>query len=533
MIQISDLHIPVDGDQETLRRKIAKLLSLPLSEVGELQIVKQSVDARKKDQIHLVCTVRTRVPRESSILRRNLRQVKQVVRREYHFPQVGRTSGARPVVVGMGPAGLFCALFLARAGIPCIVLERGKPVEERVTDVERFWTTGDLDRDSNVQFGEGGAGTFSDGKLTTGIHDPRVTAVFETFAQAGAPEDILYSYKPHIGTDQLRRVVANLRRELLALGCELRYGHRMLALEQQGDRLTGLTVRDVESGENYHLKADTVVLAVGHSDPENYESFRRSGLPMEQKPFAIGVRIEHSQQAISQAQFGPAWDKLPPSDYKLSCHLPSGRSAFTFCVCPGGEVVAAASEPGALVTNGMSYRARDGKNINGGFLVGVGPGDFGGDDPLAGVRFQTHWEQLAYRQGGGNFVAPAQLVGDFLAQRSSQGPGDIAPTYTPGVKWTDVGLCLPDYVTQTLRDALPIFDRKVRGFAKEDAVLTGVETRSSSPVRVVRDERLQSALGGVYPCGEGCGYAGGIVSAAVDGIRVAEAIARENLQGTN
>ena len=347
MIQISDLHIPVDGDQDTLRRKIAKLLSLPLSEVGELQIVKQSVDARKKDQIHLVCTVRAQVPRESAILRRNLRQVKQVVRQRYEFPPVSRTGGTKPVVVGMGPAGLFCALFLARAGIPCLVLERGKPVEQRVKDVQQFWTTGVLDPDSNVQFGEGGAGTFSDGKLTTGIHDPRVTAVFDTFAQAGAPEDILYSYKPHIGTDQLRQVVANLRRELLALGCELRYGHRMISLRQEGDHLTGLMVRNQEKGETYFLAADTVVLAVGHSDPENYESFRRVGLPMEQKPFAIGVRIEHSQQAISQAQFGPAWDKLPASDYKLSCHLPSGRSAFTFCVCPGGEVVAAASEPGA------------------------------------------------------------------------------------------------------------------------------------------------------------------------------------------
>ena len=526
MIQISDLHIPVEGDEDTLRRKIAKLLSIPASELGELRMVKQSVDARKKDQIHLVCTVQTQVPRESAILRRNLRQVKPVIHQEYHFPQVSRQGTVKPVVVGMGPAGLFCALFLARAGIPCIVLERGKPVEQRVKDVERFWSTGQLNPDSNVQFGEGGAGTFSDGKLTTGINDPRVTAVFETFAQAGAPEDILYSFKPHIGTDQLRQVVANLRQELLALGCELRYGHRLLSLHQTGDHLTGLTVRDQDKGEEYHLLTDTVVLAVGHSDPENYESFRRSGLPMERKPFAIGVRIEHSQQAISQAQFGPAWDKLPPSDYKLSCHLPSGRSAFTFCVCPGGEVVAAASEPGALVTNGMSYRARDGKNINGGFLVGVGPGDFGGDDPLAGVRFQTHWERLAYQQGGGGFVAPAQLVGDFLQNRPSQGPGAIVPTYTPGVAWTDVGLCLPDYVTQSLREALPIFDRKVHGFAGEDVVFTGVETRSSSPVRVLRDERFQSALRGVYPCGEGCGYAGGIVSAAVDGIRVAEAIAR-------
>ena len=525
MIQISQVHIPVDGDEEALRRRIAKLLSRPVSDIGAIQIVKQSVDARKKDQIHLVCTVRAQVAGEAAILRRNLRQVRPVERRHYQFPAVRRPAGERPVVVGMGPAGLFCALFLARAGIPCVLLERGKPVEERVKDVERFWATGELDPASNVQFGEGGAGTFSDGKLTTGIHDSRVTAVFETFAAAGAPQDILYSYKPHIGTDQLRQVVRGLRRELLGLGCELRYGQRMTALHSDGERLTGLTVRDEARGEDYFLPADTVVLAVGHSDGENYALFRRVGLPMEQKPFAIGVRIEHSQEAVSRAQFGPAWDRLPPSDYKLSCHLPSGRSAFTFCVCPGGQVVAAASEPGGVVTNGMSYRARDGVNINGGFLVGVGPGDFGDADPLAGVRFQTRWEQLAFRQGGGGFIAPAQLVGDFRKGRPSRAPGGIAPTYAPGVKWTDVGLCLPDYVTQTLREALPLFDRKVRGFACADAVLTGVETRSSSPVRVLRDARFQSALRGVYPCGEGCGYAGGIVSAAVDGIRVAEAIA--------
>ena len=524
MLQISDLHIPVDGDEAALRRKVAKLLSRPLADLGELQMVKQSVDARKKDQIHLVCTVRLEVAGEEAILRRGLRQVKQVKRQPYQFPEVRRPAGERPVVVGMGPAGLFCALFLARAGIPCILLERGRPVEERVKDVERFWATGALDTASNVQFGEGGAGTFSDGKLTTGIHDGRVTAVFEAFAAAGAPEDILYSYKPHIGTDRLRRVVAALRQELLELGCEIRFESQMVDLIPEDGRLAALRVRGPE-GE-YTLPAREAVLAVGHSARDTFEMLEGRGLPMEQKPFAIGVRIEHSQQAVSRAQFGPAWDKLPPSDYKLSCHLPSGRSAFTFCVCPGGQVVAAASEQGGVVTNGMSCRARDGENINGGFLVGVGPGDFGDSSPLAGVRFQRRWEELAFRQGGGGFLAPAQLAGDFLKGRPSQAPGGISPTYAPGVRWTDVGLCLPDYVTQTLREALPLFDRKVRGFACGDAVLTGVETRSSSPVRVLRDEGYQSALRGVYPCGEGCGYAGGIVSAAVDGIRVAEAIAR-------
>ena len=525
MIQVSDIRLSVEADEEALRRKLSKLLKRPVSELGEVHIVRQSVDARKKDQIQLVYTVQLNLAEESAILRRQLRQVKPVERKSYHFPAVRRQSDKRPVIVGMGPAGLFCALYLARSGVPCTVLEQGRPVEERVRDVESFWRTGALNERSNVQFGEGGAGTFSDGKLTTGTHDPRMSAVFDSFAAAGAPTDILYSHKPHIGTDCLRDVVRNIRVELLGLGCDIRYSARMTGLCSDGDRLTGVRVQEID-GSEYELSTDTVVLAVGHSDAGNYELFRSVGLTMERKSFAIGVRIEHDQAAISQAQFGPVWDRLPPSDYKLSCHLPSGRSAFTFCVCPGGQVVAAASEQGALVTNGMSYRARDGRNINGGFLVGVNPEDFGGDDPLAGVRFQTHWEQLAFRHGGGAFHAPAQLVGDFLAGRASTACGGILPTYQPGVTWTDVGLCLPDYVAGTLRDALPIFDRKVRGFACPEAVLTGVETRSSSPVRVVRGTDYQSGLRGVYPCGEGCGYAGGIVSAAVDGIRVAEAIAQ-------
>ena len=314
--------------------------------------------------------------------------------------------------------------------MPCTVLEQGRPVEERVRDVESFWQTGALNERSNVQFGEGGAGTFSDGKLTTGTHDPRMSAVFDSFAAAGAPTDILYSHKPHIGTDCLRDVVRNIRVELLGLGCDIRYSTRMIGLCSDGDRLTGVRVQESD-GSEYELSTDTVVLAVGHSDAGNYELFQSVGLTMERKSFAIGVRIEHDQAAISQAQFGPVWDRLPPSDYKLSCHLPSGRSAFTFCVCPGGQVVAAASEQGALVTNGMSYRARDGRNINGGFLVGVNPEDFGGDDPLAGVRFQTHWEQLAFQHGGGEFQAPAQLVGTFSQAEHPLPVGVFCPPTSP------------------------------------------------------------------------------------------------------
>ena len=527
MLQISDLHLPVGADEGELRKRIAKQLGVPERTVGEVRMVRQSVDARRKDQIHLACTVQAAVEDEPRALRRAKGQVRAVKRAEYRFPAVTRQSARRPVIVGMGPAGLFCALYLARAGVPSVVLERGKPVEERARDVERFWRTGELDETSNVQFGEGGAGTFSDGKLTTGTHDGRINTVLETLVAHGAPEDVRWSHKPHIGTDVLREVVRRVREELIALGCDVRFGHRLTGLRSDGTRLTGVTVAGPEGV--YELKTDAAVLAIGHSARDTFEVLAETGLAMEQKPFAIGVRIEQSQQAVSQAQFGAVWDKLPPSDYKLSCHLPNGRSAYTFCVCPGGQVVAAASERGRLVTNGMSCRARDGENITGGFLVGVAPADFGGDDPLAGVRFQRHWEEAAFRTGGGAYRAPAQLVGDFLRERPSTACGGIHPTYQPGVTWTDMGLCLPDYVTESLRMALPLFDRKVHSFACEDAVLTGVETRSSSPVRVRRDETLQATLRGVYPCGEGCGYAGGIVSAAVDGIRVAEAIAAQEI----
>ena len=313
----------------------------------------------------------------------------------------------------------------------------------------------------------------------------------------------------------------------MALGCDVRFGHRLTGLERSGDALTAVVVEGPQG--IYTLPCDALVLAPGHSARDTFAMLRDAGVPMERKPFAIGVRIEHSQQAVSARQYGPAWEGLPPSDYKLACHLPNGRSAFTFCVCPGGQVVAAASEQGGVVTNGMSHRARDGANINGGFLVGVGPEDFPEGDVLSGVRFQEQWERAAFRLGGENFHAPAQRVEDFLRKRPSEGAGAIQPTYRPGVTWTDLEPCLPEAVTDTLRQALPLLDRKLRGFAHPDSVLTGVETRSSSPVRILRDEGLQSPLRGLYPCGEGAGYAGGIVSAAVDGIRVAEAVARSGI----
>ncbi len=523
MLQISNIRLPVDGDEALLRQRAAKILGVPPAGISELSLHRQSIDARKKNDIHLVCTVRASLIDEASVLRRSPKGVAAAVDVSYALPPLGRTSSLPPVVAGMGPAGLFAALTLARAGLRPVVLERGRDVDQRTKDVEHFWRTGILSASSNVQFGEGGAGTFSDGKLTTGVNDPRISHVFDIFVSHGAPADIKWSHKPHIGTDVLRGVVKSIRGELLSLGADIRFEHQLWALHQEGGWLSSITVM-TECGP-YDIPCDALVLAPGHSARDTFHMLYESGLPMESKSFAVGVRIEHHQEAVSRAQFGDFWDKLPAADYKLACHLPSGRSAFTFCVCPGGQVVAAASACGQVVTNGMSLRSRDGANINGGFLVGVTPADFGGEDPLAGVRFQERWERAAFARGGGAFSAPAQLVGDFLAGRLSTGPRSVLPTYRPGMAWTALDGTLPDYVLDTLKEALPIFDRKLHGFAHPDGVLTGVETRSSSPVRILRDESFQSpALPGLYPCGEGAGYAGGITSAAVDGIKVAETI---------
>ena len=524
MIKIQNLTLPVDFGESELRSAAAKKLKLSPAKLEKVELCRLSIDARKKSEVHYVGAVTVSAADEESAVRGAASPDVVLFRqRPYVFPKPLRKSRTRPVVVGMGPAGLFAALHLARAGVPVLILERGQNVDRRTEDVELFWRTGSLNTASNVQFGEGGAGTFSDGKLTTGISDPRVPHVFETFVEFGAPRDILWQHKPHIGTDVLRQVVASLRAELLSLGCEIRFGTELTELICADHALTA--IRTETDGAENEIPCDTLILAPGHSARDTFEMLLAAGVPMEQKAFAIGVRAEHLQSSISTAQFGSFADRLPPADYKLACHLPNGRSAYTFCVCPGGQVVAAASEAGRLVTNGMSFRARDGKNCNGAFLVGVTPEDFGSEDVLAGARFQRYWEERAFSVGKGDYHAPVQLMRDFLADKPSEQFGKVEPTYRPGVTPTRLSLCLPAPVTDTLRGAAPVFERSLRGFAAPDAVLTGIETRSSSPVRILRNEHCESKIKGLYPCGEGAGYAGGITSAAVDGIRVAEAVA--------
>lgn len=525
MILIRNLSLSPDAPESELLARAAELLRVSPEDILSLHIRKKALDARKREQLHFVYNVGVETGRDKVLAARSRHPDVSLESEDgYAPPRPLSVSGPRPVVAGAGPAGLFCALILSLAGLRPILLERGRPVEERQRDVERFWNTGMLDPESNVQFGEGGAGTFSDGKLNTGTRDPRHRFILEEFVRMGAPEDILYLAKPHIGTDRLRGVVANLRKQLISLGCEVRFGHRLEELRLRDGRLSGLLV--AEPGGGCELPASALVLAVGHSARDTFSMLHRAGVPMEQKNFAVGVRIEHSQSVMDRVQYKAlaGHPALPPADYKLSCHLPSGRSAYSFCVCPGGTVVAAASEPGRLVTNGMSEYARDGENINGGFLVGVGPEDFGSSHPLAGVEFQRKLEEAAFRLGGGGFRAPAQTVGDFLAGVPSSGPGEVRPTYRPAVTWTDLSLCLPPFVAETLRQALPVLDRKVGGYAHPHALLTGVETRSSSPVRITRGADCQSAVRGIFPCGEGAGYAGGILSAAADGIRCAEAV---------
>ena len=531
MLRIANLFVPLDYTDEGLCLLAAKKLKIDPARVKRVSLVKKSVDARDKGDVHFVLTVDVRVEGEDEALRRLKPGIAAKVSPK-PAPPLPRAAFRRPpVVVGAGPAGLFAALTLAQAGAKPILIERGRPVEQRVQDVEAMAQRGELDPESNVQFGEGGAGAFSDGKLTTGIKSPYLRTVLETFVRHGAPEEILYLQKPHVGTDLLRGVVASMRREIIALGGTVLFETRLTGLLTRHGHVEGAVV--MQAGEEREILTDTVLLAIGHSARDTLQGLFRQGVRMVQKPFAMGVRIEHPQSLINRSQYGrfaehPA---LRAADYKLNVRTPDGRGVYTFCMCPGGEVIAAASQPGGVAVNGMSYHARDGRNANAALLVGVAPGDYGDDHPLAGLVWQRSIEQAAYRAGGGNFRAPVQRVEDLLGGRATTRLGEVQPTYRPGVTCADLRDCLPGFIIDDLKLGITQMDRQLRGFAHPDAVLTGVETRSSSPVRLPRNaEGMAEGLDGLFPVGEGAGYAGGIVSAAVDGITAARATLERSVE---
>lgn len=527
MIRISEIKLSLDGGEKQLRAKCARLLKVRESEIIELKISKKSVDARKKDDILFIYNADVLLSCDEMQAVERAANNKIRIIEEYHYAMADnrRSSKLRPVVVGFGPAGMFASLILAQAGLAPIVLERGKDVDSRIKDVNDFWKNKNLHEDSNVQFGEGGAGTFSDGKLTTGIKSPLCRKVLEELHLAGAPEEILYSSKPHIGTDRLAVVVKNIRKRVAQLGGEVRLECKMEKLIVANGFIHGVTYTD-STGKATDIETDAVVLAVGHSARDTAEMLYRCGVNIIQKPFSVGARIEHPQILINKAQYGRFYNHkaLGAADYKLACHTLHERGAYTFCMCPGGTVVAAASEKGGVVVNGMSELARDGENANSALLVGIEPDQFPSAHPLAGIYYQREIEQKAFQIAGANYNAPAQLVGDFLAFRESKALGDVQPTCPTGVTLCAIDDCLPEKVCETMRSAIVEMDRKLNGFSLPDAVLTAPETRSSSPIRVVRDEFFQCNIAGVYPCGEGAGYAGGIVSAAVDGIKCAHAV---------
>jgi len=532
MIRLSNLSLPLGHPPEALPPAICARLGVSAEDLLSHTIARRAHDARKKAAILMVYTVDVALRDEAGVLARfaNDSQVRPTPDTAYRLVAQVPETFTRPVVIGAGPCGLFAGLILAQMGFKPIILDRGKVVRERTKDTWGLWRRGELDPESNVQFGEGGAGTFSDGKLYSQVKDPRHLGrkVLEEFVRAGAPEEILTEAHPHIGTFRLVTMVERMRETIEALGGEYRWGQRVdgLDLEIAADGARRVKGLHLSTGDD--LAAEHVVLAVGHSARDTFERLHDQGVHIEAKPFSIGVRIEHPQSWMDKARFGACagHPDLGAADYSLAHHCANGRTVYSFCMCPGGTVVAATSEPGRVVTNGMSQYSRNERNANSGFVVGIDPErDYPGH-PLAGVEFQRKWESLAYAAGGSTYAAPAQKVGDFLAGRPSEALGVVEPSYKPGVKMTDLAECLPAFVIEAMREALPVFGRQIAGYDHPDVLLTGVETRTSSPIRITRGKDFQSLnTAGLFPAGEGAGYAGGILSAAIDGIKVAEAVA--------
>ncbi len=534
MIRITELRLPIDHASEALEEAILKRLNLKPQDLIQAEVFKRSYDARKNVALAFIYTVDLSVKNEEELLKKFAgdTHIRPSPDMSYHFlahaSQVKTESFERPVVIGFGPCGIFAALVLAQMGFRPIVLERGKQVRERTQDTWGLWRKNVLNPESNVQFGEGGAGTFSDGKLWSQIKDPKFYGrkVIAEFIKAGAPEEIRYVAKPHIGTFRLVGVVERMRQEIIALGGEIRFSQKVIGFDIKNDQIMGVKIEGQPD-----LAANHVVLALGHSARDTFEALHAAGVYMQAKPFSVGFRIEHPQSLIDRARLGPhaGNELIGAADYKLVHHAKNGRAVYSFCMCPGGTVVAATSEPNRVVTNGMSQYSRNERNANAGIVVGITPEDYPGG-PLAGLDFQRALESKAYELGGSTYEAPGQLVGDFLVGKASTEFGSVMPSYKPGVHLTDLADSLPSYAIEAIREAIPAFEKQIKGFSMKDAVLTGVETRTSSPLRITRGANFQSLnVKGLYPAGEGAGYAGGILSAGVDGIKVAEAVALDYL----
>lgn len=524
MLKLSNIKYPLEKEikKEELEKIVAKTLKVRPQDIKNLKINKKSIDAREKKGGFYVLALEFDISNENKYLK--FKDISKVEPFTYEIKK--KNYKKSPVIVGFGPSGLMAGLILARAGLKPIILERGKNVDERKKDIDIFWEQGKLNINSNVQFGEGGAGTFSDGKLTTGIKDFRCRVLLEEFVKVGAPEDILYKAKPHIGTDKLIDMVKNIRKEIIALGGTVLFEHMMTDIEIIDNKVKSVMAKNLNTNKEINIETDYLVLAIGHSARDTFKLIVEKDFNIERKPFSVGVRIEHKQEFINNSQYGKFACYLPPADYKLAVKLPNRKGAYTFCMCPGGYVVNSSSEENRLVTNGMSYYSRGGENSNSAILIEVYPEDLESSDILAGVKFQRELEEKAFLEGGSNYFAPVQTVGDILKERPTTALGDIKPTFKPGVKLADFRNIFPSFIYDSLRLAILEMDKKIKGFADENAILTAVESRSSSPIRILRDKESYVSLKykGIYPCGEGCGYAGGIVSAGVDGIRCAEAI---------